>query len=163
RGASPCPCPPTGDDDDSRLTADRPARTVAPTPPVTRRRLGKRGVAMSRSTLRHGLRWVGLLGSLVVVAGCGSTTSPTAAPAGAAPSVAAVAPPTAPPPAVDCTATPIKFDTAATKNLTGLYAADDGGIYYLRQRGNVVWWSGMSDREGPADELGRTWNNVGRG
>jgi len=117
---------------------------------------------MSRSTARHDLLRVGLLGSLVVVAACGSATPATAPPTAASPSVAAVAAPSAPP-AADCTPTAVKFDTAATQHLTGLYAADDGGIYYLRQRGNIIWWSGMSDRAGPADELGRTWNNVGRG
>jgi hypothetical protein len=48
-------------------------------------------------------------------------------------------------------------------DLTGPWAGDDFGVYYLRQLGDVVWWNGMSDRDGPPNELGRAWNNVGRG
>jgi hypothetical protein len=48
-------------------------------------------------------------------------------------------------------------------DLTGAWAADDGGIYYVRQLGNVIWWNGMSQRDEPPGSLGRTWNNVGRG
>jgi hypothetical protein len=48
--------------------------------------------------------------------------------------------------------------------LTGAWAGDDGGIYYIRQLGSgVVWWSGMSGRDGSPSGLGREWNNVGRG
>ena len=31
----------------------------------------------------------------------------------------------------------------------------------VRQRGNVIWWNGMSSRT--THRLGRNWNNVGRG
>ena len=41
--------------------------------------------------------------------------------------------------------------------LTGEWHAADGGIYYLRQIGNILWWNGMS---GGND--GRTFNNVFR-
>jgi hypothetical protein len=52
----------------------------------------------------------------------------------------------------------------ATKiNLSGPWAGDDGGIYYLRQVGSVLWWNGMSDRKGAPSTLGRGWNNVARG
>ena len=43
-------------------------------------------------------------------------------------------------------------------SLTGIWQANDGGTYYLRQIGNVLWWNGMS---GGTD--GRTFNNVFRG
>ncbi len=33
-------------------------------------------------------------------------------------------------------------------NLTGVWAADDAGTYYLRQEGNTVWWLGVSTDEG---------------
>ena len=42
--------------------------------------------------------------------------------------------------------------------LTGVWQANDGGTYYLRQIGNVLWWNGMSDGND-----GRTFNNVFRG
>jgi len=41
--------------------------------------------------------------------------------------------------------------------LTGPWANDDAGTYYLRQIGNTVWWLGMSVDEG------RTFANVFRG
>ena len=34
--------------------------------------------------------------------------------------------------------------SAQTPNLTGTYTADDGGIYYMQQSGNTLWWAGMS-------------------
>jgi hypothetical protein len=43
-------------------------------------------------------------------------------------------------------------------SLTGMWRADDGGTYYLRQIGNILWWNGMS---GGND--GFTFNNVFRG
>jgi hypothetical protein len=42
--------------------------------------------------------------------------------------------------------------------LTGVWQANDGGTYYLRQIENVLWWNGMS---GGND--GRTFNNVFKG
>jgi hypothetical protein len=48
-------------------------------------------------------------------------------------------------------------------DLTGAWAGDDGGIYYLRQVKSVLWWNGMSERDGPPLRLGRDWNNVARG
>src|SRR4029077_19230635 len=34
--------------------------------------------------------------------------------------------------------------TAAAQNLTGIWSADDGGMYYVRQINNQVWWAGLS-------------------
>lgn len=48
-------------------------------------------------------------------------------------------------------------------DLTGPWAGDDGGIYYLRQVGSFVWWNGMSERAGSPSAFGREWNNVARG
>jgi hypothetical protein len=31
-------------------------------------------------------------------------------------------------------------------DLTGVWSSDDGGVYYLRQIGDQVWWMGLSDR-----------------
>ena len=62
-----------------------------------------------------------------------------------------------------CVPMPTKFDPSAKIVLTGAWAGDDDGIYYVRQLGNVIWWNGMSQRNDPPAELGRFWNNVGRG
>lgn len=61
-----------------------------------------------------------------------------------------------------CTPAPLKFDPNAV-DLTGAWAGNDGGVYYVRQLDKVVWWNGMSNRSGPPSALGREWNNVGRG
>ena len=130
---------------------------------------------MSAKTLRGNALHLGLVSAgLVVLVACGATPSPsvaTAPPAAAAspkaptniasPSPAATAS-ARPVVAAVCTPTPIKFDAKAI-DLTGAWAGDDGGIYYVRQRGTVVWWNGMSSRDGPPQTLGRDWNNVGRG
>ena len=62
-----------------------------------------------------------------------------------------------------CTPTPVKFSSLVKIDLTGVWAGDDGGVYYVRQLDNVIWWNGMSQRDEPPDSLGREWNNVGRG
>ena len=113
---------------------------------------------MTRSTARSLLAG-GLLGaSLVGLLACGSS----APPATIAPSASPTAVPT-PVAAAARTPTQVKFDATANVDLTGLWAGDDGGIYYVRQLDDVVWWSGMSERDGPAERLGMDWNNVGRG
>ena len=49
--------------------------------------------------------------------------------------------------------------------LTGTWRADDGGVYYLRQAGDCLWWFGMSFDE--LDESGGQppwgWANVALG
>ena len=62
-----------------------------------------------------------------------------------------------------CVPRPVKFDSAAAIDLTGAWAGDDEGIYYVRQLDNVIWWNGMSQRDEAPGSLGRFWNNVGRG
>ena len=62
----------------------------------------------------------------------------------------------------DCAETQRPFVPDAIR-LTGPWAADDGGVYYIRQIGNHVWWNGMSDRLGDAKDFGRSWNNVAMG
>jgi hypothetical protein len=99
-------------------------------------------------------------------AACGgqsaTATQPAAPQAAAATSAAPSAIPIHEAGAV-CTPAEVKFDTKAKIDLTGAWAGDDGGIYYVRQRDNVIWWNGMSSRNYPAEVLGRDWNNVGRG
>lgn len=101
-----------------------------------------------------------LLGAILSLAACGTSTSPSAS---VQPS-ATTEPQSRPPDvlAVVCALAPKPFDPSDI-DLTGAWAGDDGGIYYLRQLGSVVWWNGMSGREGSPLDLGRDWNNVGRG
>ena len=58
-------------------------------------------------------------------------------------------------------------DDASAADLTGTYMADDGGIYYVQQSGNVLWWAGLSlDHELPPDlqwHRGLNFTNVFRG
>jgi hypothetical protein len=54
------------------------------------------------------------------------------------------------------------FDPADL-HLTGPWAVNDGGVYYIRQTGSSVAWNGMSGRYGLASDLGREWNNVAIG
>lgn len=44
-----------------------------------------------------------------------------------------------------------------SQNLTGRWRANDGGTYYISQRGNTVWWYGESG------DGGSTWTNVFHG
>jgi len=46
-------------------------------------------------------------------------------------------------------------------DLTGVWFADDGGVYWIRQIGSTVWWSGQSDE--PGSTLGRLFSNVFHG
>ena len=101
-----------------------------------------------------------LLGAILALAACGSTASPSATV-----QASATNEPVSQPPelfAVVCQPGPNAFDPS-NLDLTGAWAGDDGGIYYLRQLGSVMWWNGMSGREDSPLDLGREWNNVGRG
>ncbi len=51
-------------------------------------------------------------------------------------------------------------------DLTGTWSADDGGIYYVRQLGNTIWWAGLStdSPQGQNDfQRGLRFTNVFRG
>jgi hypothetical protein len=52
---------------------------------------------------------------------------------------------------------------AGKVDLSGYWAGDDDGIYYLRHLGSILWWNGMSERGGTLARLGKEWNNVARG
>ena len=113
--------------------------------------------------------------AVLFVASCANTASPATTPTAstgagqasqAAASSASANVPVSPSPSAEvaarCDKTPKPFDPKKVE-LTGPWAGDDGGIYYLRQVGSVVWWNGMSERTGRPSRLGRDWNNVGRG
>jgi hypothetical protein len=63
-----------------------------------------------------------------------------------------------PPPQQQPPPTTPPIATLPSLALTGVWQANDGGTYYLRQIGDVLWWNGMS---GGND--GRTFDNVFRG
>ena len=111
---------------------------------------------------------VGLASACIAsLVGCGAASTTTPAPTAASRAASPVAAPSVTPSAIAavgavCTPIQVKFDPKAT-GLTGTWAGDDGGVYYVRQMGNVIWWNGMSSRADPPEMLGRDWNNVGRG
>ncbi|MCF4967799.1 hypothetical protein CV014_12090 [Nostoc sp. CMAA1605] len=49
------------------------------------------------------------------------------------------------------------FTVAQASSLTGVWNCNDGGVYFIRQVGNQLWWYGQS-----ADG-GETWSNVFQG
>ena len=124
---------------------------------------------------RRSLLLAGSLG--LALAACGSTASPSvssstgaassAVPSAVAPTATSSAaarpsPASSPSVAAACTRRNLKFDPAKI-DLTGPWMGDDDGIYYLRQLDKTLWWSGMSERQGPPASLGRDWNNVATG
>jgi hypothetical protein len=126
--------------------------------------------------ITHPRRWyllsIGLgCAALVGLVGCGGQSAVPSQAANATQAAASMAAAStspvvsSPSPEVGavCTITPVKFDPNAKVDLTGAWAGDDGGVYYVRQRDNVIWWNGMSRRNYPPAVLGREWNNVGRG
>ena len=101
----------------------------------------------------------------LLMAACGPAASPTSSTAplpSAVATEAAASPGPTEAAAVSCGDRPVPFDPALV-DLTGAWAGDDEGIYYLRQVETTVWWNGMSEREGSPSRLGLDWNNVGRG
>jgi hypothetical protein len=65
-------------------------------------------------------------------------------------------------PAEVCEPAAIPFDAAGIR-LTGRWSADDGSILYVRQVGDNVWFSAMSDYDQVHDEIGREVSSVGFG
>ena len=65
---------------------------------------------------------------------------------------------TAPPPVPgNFTQPPIPAQPLTPLTLTGTWRCNDGGTYYIRQIGSVLWWYGRSP------DGGRTWSNVFHG
>ncbi|NEP52126.1 MAG: hypothetical protein F6K65_26345 [Moorea sp. SIO3C2] len=63
---------------------------------------------------------------------------------------------------------------AVTVNLNGVWRANDGGTYYIRQVGNELWWYGQSSNNGRSfsnvfhgyigqNEVAGNWADVPRG
>ncbi|BAZ08257.1 hypothetical protein NIES4071_00620 [Calothrix sp. NIES-4071] len=46
---------------------------------------------------------------------------------------------------------------AQADNMTGAWNCNDGGVYFIRQVGNQIWWYGQSS------DGGQTWSNVFQG
>ena len=92
--------------------------------------------------------------SLVVVGGCGGAPQPSPVPASIAP------PPSASAglaltdlSVIGCAAE----DPADEGELTGAWAGDDSGVYYIRHVGDCVWWFGTEVRDlqlGPTRQRG---------
>jgi hypothetical protein len=47
--------------------------------------------------------------------------------------------------------------SARAQDFGGVWHCDDGGTYYIRQIGNVIWWFGE------ASQTNTGWSNVARG
>jgi hypothetical protein len=71
---------------------------------------------------------------------------------------------TAPPVALyGCEIRTVTWDGSSAVDLTGTWAANDGGVYYLRQLDDEIWWLGMSGRGQPLVDRGVRWTNVFHG
>jgi len=67
--------------------------------------------------------------------------------------------PSAAPQAFACAPRDLPFDKQSM-DLTGAWIANDRGVYYLRQIGNVLWWQGMNGVGGDEASLGTGFDNV---
>jgi hypothetical protein len=106
-----------------------------------------------------GRRISALLGCIFVLAACGTAITSSTRLQASGNEAASQHPELA---AVICEPAPTPFKPKGF-DLTGAWAGEDGGIYYLRQLGSVVWWNGMAGRDRSPSDLGRDWNNVARG
>ena len=99
----------------------------------------------------------------VALAACSASPTP---PATATPPAKSTANPTAQAAAVavfTCSPRTLAWDGTSPIDLTGTWAGDDAGVYYLRQLGDEVWWLGMSGLGGPLVARGLDFTNVYRG
>ena len=96
----------------------------------------------------------------VALAACSSSATPSANPTAqpaASPATEAAAP------LFTCASRTLAWDGTSAIDLTGTWAGDDQGVYYLRQVGAQVWWLGMSGVGGPLVLRGTDWTNVYHG
>lgn len=103
-----------------------------------------------------------IIGLILLGGSTGQSPAPASAPTMSPPEAASPAPSASPLVGAVCTPASIPFD-ADSIDLTGTWAGNDGGVYYVRQLDSIVWWNGMSARDQPPEVLGKEWNNVGRG
>ena len=95
------------------------------------------------------------------LAACGPTTTATPNPTSAATSQTAASPQATPAVALfKCGNRTVTWDGTSTIDLTGTWAGDDDGVYYIRQIGDQVWWLGMSGLGNPLVKRGSDWTNV---
>lgn len=59
-----------------------------------------------------------------------------------------------------CPRRTLTWDGASAIDLTGTWAGDDQGVYYVRQLGDQVWWLGMSGVGRSVVDRGSDWTNV---
>ncbi|MBI3746103.1 MAG: hypothetical protein HY264_06185 [Chloroflexi bacterium] len=96
----------------------------------------------------------------VALAACGPAPTPSANPTAGAtvnPTTQAVAA------LFTCKSRTLAWDGTSPIDLTGTWAGDDQGVYYVRQLGDQVWWLGMSGLGEAAAARGTDWTNVYRG
>jgi hypothetical protein len=102
-----------------------------------------------------------LFGGFMLTA-CSTAVTPTPAnTAAAGPTAGAAATPKATAAALyRCESRTVTWDGTSAIDLTGTWAGDDQGVYYLRQVGDQVWWLGMSGLGQPIADRGTDWTNV---
>ena len=59
-----------------------------------------------------------------------------------------------------CPSRSLSWDGTSAVDLTGAWSSDHQGVYYIRQIGNQIWWTGMSGLGGPMALRGHDWTNV---
>ena len=97
---------------------------------------------------------------VIVVAGAAWLGRSTAAVGGPVPTTSP-APASAPPTALFvCGSRTLTWDGTSAIDLTGTWAGDDDGVYYIRQIGDEVRWLGMSGIGRPLGLRGADWTNV---
>ena len=106
--------------------------------------------------MRPGLLTVAFAGFALAACSTAVTPAPTATEA-ASPNA------TAPVALYSCESRIVTWDGTSAIDLTGTWAGDDQGVYYLRQLGDQVWWLGMSGIGGPLVARGTDWTNVYQG
>jgi hypothetical protein len=98
---------------------------------------------------------------LFALGGCQAQVAPAASPSAPGPtSPPAMAPTSAPIGLLQCPSRTVAWDGKSAINLTGTWAGDDLGVYYLRQLGDQVWWLGMSGIGLPLEVRGADFTNV---
>jgi len=100
------------------------------------------------------------LALMLGLSGCASA-SPSASspiPSTSAPSVTPIATPEVV--LFACPSRSLSWDGESAVDLNGAWSADDLGVYYIRQIGDVIWWLGMSGLGEPLALRGHEWTNV---